>query len=116
MEVQFIYNAKTGVVNSIIDVAHKLISPDTYECNLCKMTHDTFTENGKFKALKKKYNITLWHINEYEAKYKAEKNYPLIIIRDKNEKEINRIKTDKINNLNKVDDIEFLLDEISSKH
>ena len=44
MEIQFIYNAKSGLANSIFDLAHKLISPDTYECNLCKITHGAFTE------------------------------------------------------------------------
>ncbi len=33
MEIQFIYNAKNGLANSIIDLAHKIISPDTYQCN-----------------------------------------------------------------------------------
>ncbi len=67
--IQFIYNAKNGVVNSLFDLAHKLISPDTYECNLCKITHGTFTENKKFRELKEKNNITLWHIDDYESKY-----------------------------------------------
>jgi len=66
MEIQFIYNAKNGLANSIFDLAHKIISPDTYECNLCKITHGAFTENKKFKELKEKYNITLWHIDDYE--------------------------------------------------
>ena len=39
-EIVFIYNAKSGTVNSLIDWAHKIVSPDTYECSLCSMTYD----------------------------------------------------------------------------
>ena len=36
----FVYNAKGGRWNYIIDTAHKYISPNTYECNLCQITYD----------------------------------------------------------------------------
>ncbi len=111
-EIQFIYNAKTGVANSLFDLAHKIISPDTYECNLCKITYGAFTENKKFKELKEKYNITLWHIDDYEKKYRKESSYPLIITRDNNQKEISRIETDEINLLNSVDELENLIELI----
>ena len=36
----FVYNAKGGKWNYILDTAHKYASPSTYECNLCQITHD----------------------------------------------------------------------------
>ena len=36
----FVYNAKGGKWNYILDTAHKYISPNTYECNLCQITYD----------------------------------------------------------------------------
>tara|TARA_B100000902_G_scaffold94969_1_gene97815 strand:+ start:2675 stop:3052 length:378 start_codon:yes stop_codon:yes gene_type:complete len=36
----FVYNAKGGKWNYIIDTAHKYVSPSTYECNLCQITYD----------------------------------------------------------------------------
>ncbi|MFN7014886.1 MAG: hypothetical protein ACK4ON_11520 [Bacteroidia bacterium] len=69
LEMQFIYNAKNGVANSLFDLSQKIISPDTYECNLCKITHCAFTENKKFKELKENYNITLWYIDDFEKKF-----------------------------------------------
>lgn len=110
MEIQFIYNAKNNVASSIFDLAHKIISPETYQCNLCKLTHGAFTESKKFKELKQKYNITLWHIDDYETNFKKEKSYPLIILRDEKGSEINRIDTETINNLNTVDELEELIE------
>ncbi len=106
MEIQFIYNAKNGWANSIFDLAHKLISPDTYQCNLCKITNGAFSENKKFRELKEKFNITLWHIDEYELKYHRESAYPLIIIRDLSGNELSRIESHTINEINNVSELE----------
>ena len=35
----FVYNADSGVLNFILDAAHKLFSPSTYPCNLCALTY-----------------------------------------------------------------------------
>ena len=40
----FIYNAEGGKINATIDYFHKLVSPNTYDCNLCKLTYDNFGE------------------------------------------------------------------------
>ena len=41
-ELIFIYNAKSGFINELVDFAHKIISPETYESNLCAITYGTF--------------------------------------------------------------------------
>ncbi len=38
----FVYNADSGVFNLLADIAHKALSPDTYQCQLCKLTHGLF--------------------------------------------------------------------------
>lgn len=109
MELQFIYNAKNNVASSIFDLAHKIISPETYQCNLCKITHSSFAENKKFKQLKEKFNITLWHIDDYEKKYNKEFSYPLIIIRDDEGSEQHRIETSTINMFQNFEELEEAL-------
>jgi hypothetical protein len=115
MEIQFIYNAKNGVTNSLFDLAHKLISADTYECNLCKITHGAFTESKKFRELKKKNNITLWHIDNYEVRYNKEVSYPLIIFRNESGDEISRINTEVINSIINIDELEQIIIRLNKK-
>ncbi len=115
MEIQFIYNAKNGVANSLFDLAHKIISPDTYECNLCKITHGALIENKKFKELKRKYNITLWHIDDYESKFGKEKSYPLIIFRNESGDEISRINREVINSIINIDELEQIIIRLNKK-
>ena len=41
-ELLFVYNADSGLFNTVTDIAHKMLSPKTYECNLCSITHGVF--------------------------------------------------------------------------
>jgi len=34
----FVYNADTGRFNRLADAAHKVLSPQAYQCVLCKVT------------------------------------------------------------------------------
>ncbi len=38
----FVYNADSGLFNTVTGMAHKIFSPGTYECNLCALTYSTF--------------------------------------------------------------------------
>lgn len=40
-QIIFIYNARSGPVHTLLDIGHKVISPGTYKCNLCLITHHT---------------------------------------------------------------------------
>lgn len=39
MTLIFVYNADSGLFNRVSDMAHKLLSPSTYACRLCALTH-----------------------------------------------------------------------------
>jgi hypothetical protein len=49
-ELIFVYNADSGLFNAMADAAHKLFSPDTYACNLCKVTYGWMTEKRAWRA------------------------------------------------------------------
>ena len=56
-EIIFIYNAKSGTVNSLIDWAHKIVSPDTYECSLCGITYDNLGKKAEWSAFLREIKI-----------------------------------------------------------
>lgn len=39
----FVYNADSGLFNTVSDIAHKIFSPSTYECNLCQLAYGNFS-------------------------------------------------------------------------
>ena len=42
----FVYGNDGGVVNSVIHSLHKIVSPATYNCNLCALTYGPFRKRG----------------------------------------------------------------------
>lgn len=45
----FVYNADSGLFNTMADIGHKIFSPDTYECALCSLTHGYFKERAQWR-------------------------------------------------------------------
>ncbi len=45
----FVYNADSGFVSTLLDIGHKIVSPQTYSCNLCAITHSTFSMRDEWK-------------------------------------------------------------------
>jgi hypothetical protein len=50
MKLIFVYNAKAGLLNGLMDSIHKTVSPETYECDLCAITYGFFTMNKAWRA------------------------------------------------------------------
>jgi hypothetical protein len=44
----FVYNADSGIYNSLVDIAHRIFSPGTYACNLCAITYSTTGKNRQW--------------------------------------------------------------------
>ena len=84
MELIFVYNAKSDKVNMLIDFAHKVISPSTYSCDLCSLTHSNFGEKKEWKDFVKESDVKLkfYHIDDFEAKFRLKHDYPIILKRN----------------------------------
>lgn len=46
----FVYNADSGLFNTVTDIAHKIFSPQTYSCGLCALTHSYFSMRDEWKS------------------------------------------------------------------
>lgn len=81
MQLLFVYNANTGFMNQSLDWIHKVISPSTYSCSLCNLTHNAFGVKKDWCDFINQLNIEteVLHKNEFEAKYPLIKlNFPWI--------------------------------------
>jgi hypothetical protein len=45
----FVYNADSGFFNLLADMAHKIVSPETYNCQLCMLTHGNLGMREQWK-------------------------------------------------------------------
>jgi hypothetical protein len=68
----FVYNADSGMFNTLTDIAHKIFSPQTYSCQLCAISHSYFSERDEWKAFIKHLDIEceFLHRDEFMQKYK----------------------------------------------
>ncbi|MFC4779189.1 hypothetical protein ACFO9Q_20545 [Paenibacillus sp. GCM10023252] len=64
----FIYNAQSGLVNGMLDMVHKLVSPGTYPCHLCAVTYGLTGMRTDWKQYVKKleesYTVMFLHLDE----------------------------------------------------
>jgi len=67
----FVYNADSGLVNTLLDIGHKIVSPQTYACNLCAITHSTFTMRDEWKRFVARLGmpVQFLHRDELAEKY-----------------------------------------------
>ena len=88
MTLLFVYNANSGTLNALFDAGHKLFSPKTYQCNLCALTFDTFTENTIWKSFRNENSVAMefYHKDEFEAKFPNDTiSYPAILKLEKDQ-------------------------------
>ncbi|NAS29465.1 GTPase [Flavobacteriaceae bacterium R38] len=106
----FIYNANSGKLNEYLDIAHKIISPKTYQCHLCDITHGTFKVRPAWKKFREETDIAMefLHIDEYESKYKSKFQhaftYPIILIQEDSDLQV-FMSTEEINKLETVEEL-----------
>jgi hypothetical protein len=74
-ELIFIYNAKSDLFSKATDFAHKLLSPQTYNCSLCAITYGNFSVHKEWADFVSSLEIPVHFLykNDFEALYPEEK-------------------------------------------
>jgi hypothetical protein len=113
MKLIFVYNANSGKVNALVDAAHKLFSPSTYQCSLCALTYDTFSENKTWKAFRKESHLTMefYHKDEFESLF-PNVNIPYPAILKLKDSEPTTVLNTEV--LNKISTVEGLIENLKT--
>ena len=115
MKLIFVYNANSGFVNTLLDIGHKALDPETYQCNLCNLTHGITGEHKEWKKFRQESAVEMrfLHRDEFEREYQKKFDYPVIL----KENEvldvfISQTELDKINRLdNLIQKVNSLLED-----
>jgi hypothetical protein len=67
----FVYNADSGLFNTMADIGHKIFSPKTYSCGLCMLTHGYFKERAAWRHFVGQLPIeaTFMHRDQFRQAY-----------------------------------------------
>lgn len=87
----FIYNANSGKINSLLDSAHKIVSPSTYDCKLCDLTYGVFKENELWSSFREQLvehypamQLEFLHkdefVEQYKSKWLPKYDFPIILM------------------------------------
>lgn len=106
----FIYNANSGKHNRLFHVAHKIWSPNTYNCNLCDITFGIFKEKKAWKNFREASQTPMefLHKNEFSKRYASKFGYkityPIILAETDFNLEI-YISTDELDAIEKAENL-----------
>lgn len=67
----FVYNANSGLFNTLTDIGHKIFSPSTYSCHLCELSHSYFSMRDEWSEFLKELEseLVFLHKDELESQY-----------------------------------------------
>lgn len=91
MTLIFVYNADTGPWNALIDSVHKIVSPDTYACDLCAITYGPLSMDREWRAWLKTLAspARFFHRDDFKAVWPdVNVKLPAILIENKGSVEV----------------------------
>lgn len=81
MEIFFVYNAKKGFGNKLMDGMHKVVSPSTYACDLCAVTYHAVGKRKAWKDFLKNMPIPVrfYYTNSIPSEFDKNFEYPAVL-------------------------------------
>ncbi len=79
----FVYNADSGLFSAVTDFAHKIISPSTYQCQLCALTYGNFSMKQDWKSFIESLPIktVFLYKDKFVQQYKMNTAFPAVFIK-----------------------------------
>ncbi len=108
----FVYNANSGMLNGMWHSAHKLLSPSTYECSLCAITHGNFGPHKAWSEFLEQldYPMEFLHKDELKEQYNYEVALPAIL-QSNNQQLTPFITAETLNAVKTLEELQALLTE-----
>ncbi len=82
----FVYNANSDLVAAMFDSAHKVFSPETYDCKLCALTYGLVGPRKEWTAFIKSLSVQtrFLHRDEFQKEFPGQDSFslPAIFILD----------------------------------
>jgi len=108
--VLFVYNADGGVLNALRDVWHRVTSPSTYPCALCKVTYGVTGMDRKWRQFTASLDlpVAFLHRDELTAELRDHQGgafeLPAVLIEDRHGV-AELVRADELRRARSVDDL-----------
>jgi hypothetical protein len=112
----FVYNADSGLINTVEDYFHKIVKPSTYQCNLCALTFGNLGMKKDWKNYidELKVDVEFLHKDEFDKEYGLkEVKFPAGFLKSNTDIKL-FITANEINELKTLDELmEFVSKKLS---
>ena len=110
-----VYNADSGLFNTIAASVHKIVSPQTYECALCKHTFGTTGMLAMWKSYldMQPFPVSYSHRDEFRETHPewAELKLPAILLEEGNGEMTVLIEAEKIRSATSLSELISMMEE-----
>lgn len=119
MKLIFVYNANSGLWNGAMDVVHKVMSPSTYKCSLCKITYGPVRAKQSWIDFINDLPITceFLHKDEFLKEWSTSEDLPAVFLQNE-KKRIKLISSSQLKKMSLTDlqcKISFELENFAKK-
>jgi hypothetical protein len=113
VQLLFVYNAKSNLLIKTFDFVHKIVSPESYQCNLCLLTHADFSERKEWTDFRTSFShdLKFLYSDNFENEFPmVETDYPVVYL--KSDIELKKfITTEEVNSINSIQELIHLVKE-----
>ena len=101
-EMIFVYNASSDFFSRLSDFAHKIISPETYSCNLCQITHGNTGMHREWAEFIQElpYKVSF----EYKDQWLSYHDFPIVLLK-KGDEIITFLSPEELNNAGSLEEL-----------
>jgi len=113
-ELLFVYNADSGLFNAMADTAHKVFSPQTYACNLCKVTYGLMTEKRAWRRFIEDLDVDALFVHRDELRQRFPKldiQLPAVLRRSDDQAPEVSLAAEALNRCESIDELTALVGE-----
>ncbi|MHB8741800.1 MAG: hypothetical protein ACYC9L_01630 [Sulfuricaulis sp.] len=109
----FVYNADSGLANTLLDICHKIVSPQTYNCNLCLLTHATLNMRREWKEFVEQLGVSVefLHRDELSRQYEIHDVALPAVFRKTDGRLQELIDRDQIDDCHSLDELKRLVEQ-----
>ena len=114
-KILFVFKASNAPISKAVDWFHKVISPGTYQCQLCQLTHHHFGSRALLKTWQKQipYEVEFWYEDQWNEKHREEELPLIAILQTDQTAQIEIILTKE--EIEKLTSLDELLSRVSEK-
>lgn len=115
MKLLFVYNSDGNFTALVGDTIHKLASPDTYQCNLCRLTYPFVSINAEWKkfVMSLSHEVLFLHRDEFARRYPNYRHMPLPAVFEESSRGLGVLISPK--EINKAQNIQELIKIVKSR-